>query len=72
MRTILAFALALITVLFAFENTDSMIINFGPYEISGSVAIILIGTFIFGIITGIIATLPSNYKRRKLLKTLSD
>lgn len=72
MRTILAFALALITVLFAFENQNQMDIKLGPYEITGSVAIILIGTFIFGIITGIVATLPNNYKRRKLLRTLSD
>ena len=72
MRTILAFALALVAVLFAFQNQGPMRIQIATYEISGSVAIILIGTFIFGIITGIVATLPSNYKRRKLIKTLSD
>jgi uncharacterized integral membrane protein len=72
MRTILAFALALITVLFAFVNQNAMDIKLGPYEIHGSVAVILIGTFIFGIITGIVATLPSSYKRRKMLRTLSD
>ena len=72
MRTILAFLLALLTVLFAFENADPMEIQFGPYQIQGSEAIVLIGTFIFGIITGILATLPSNIKRRRMLKSLSD
>ena len=72
MRTILAFALALVTVLFASENQSTIDIQFGPYQIEGSVAIILIGTFIFGIVTGIVATLPSNIKRRRMLKTLSD
>ena len=72
MRTILAFALALMTVLFATENSGTMNIQLGPYEISGSITIILISTFIFGIITGVLATLPGNIKRRRMLKTLSD
>lgn len=68
MRTILAFVLALVTVLFAMDNQTQMILNIGPFQIEQSVAIIIISTFIFGIITGISATLPNAYKRRKVLK----
>lgn len=68
MRTVLAFLLALITVLFAMDNQDSMLLNLGPYEIEGRVAVILIGTFIFGIITGVLAMSPSSYKRYRQLK----
>ncbi len=72
MRTILAFLLALITVLFALENQSSMSLNLGPYEINGSTAIILIGTFIFGVITGVLAMSPSHYKRYRQVKSLAD
>ena len=68
MRTVLAFLLALLTVLFALENQGPMDLNLGPYEIHGSVAIILIGTFIFGVITGVLAMSPSSYKRYRQLK----
>ena len=72
MRTVLAFLLALLTVLFALENQNPMDLNLGPFEIQGTVAIILIGTFIFGIITGVLAMSPSSYKRYRKLKSLAD
>ena len=72
MRTILAFALALVTVLFAFDNQTQMSIFLGPFEIIESTAIIIISTFIFGIITGIAATLPNNIKRRRMLSSLKS
>ena len=72
MRTILAFVLALVTVLFALDNQTPMTIILGPFEITETVAIIVIGTFIFGIVTGIVATLPNNIKRRRLLRSLSE
>ncbi|MEZ4701623.1 MAG: LapA family protein [Rhodothermales bacterium] len=68
MRTILAFALALITVLFGFENQTKINIQLGPYAIEGTVAVILISTFIIGILTGILATLPSSIRRRRLMR----
>jgi hypothetical protein len=58
----------LITVLFGFENQTQINIRLGPYEIQGTVAVILISTFIIGIIAGIIATLPASLRRRKLLR----
>ena len=64
MRIILAFVLALITVLFAMDNQTEMVLNIGPFELRESVAIIVISTFILGVITGLSATLPSAYKRR--------
>ena len=64
MRTILAFILALITVLFAKDNQAEMILNLGPFELRESVSIIIICTFILGVITGLSATLPGVYKRR--------
>ncbi|MFK7849163.1 MAG: lipopolysaccharide assembly protein LapA domain-containing protein [Rhodothermales bacterium] len=72
MRTVLAFLLALLTVLFALENQNTMDLNLGPYEIHGSTAIILIGTFIFGIVTGVLAMSPSSYRRYKQLKSIAD
>ena len=72
MRTVLAFLLALITVLFALENQNSMDLVLGPYEIHGSTAIILIGTFIFGVVTGVLAMTPSSYSRYRKLKSMAD
>ena len=68
MRTILAFTLALIAMLFGFSNQDMIVIQIGPYPIQGSVAVILISTFILGIFTGILATLPSSLRRRRLMR----
>jgi uncharacterized integral membrane protein len=68
MRTILAFALALITLLFGFENQRLVNIQLGPYTIEGTVAVIMISTFIFGILTGILATLPSSIRRRRQMR----
>ena len=72
MRTILAFFLALMCVLFGFQNQTPIDILIGPYEIQGSVAIVLISTFMMGVFTGIMASLPGNLKRRRILRTLSD
>lgn len=72
MRTVLAFLLALLTVIFALENPEQMSLNLGPYEIHGTTAIILIVTFIFGVITGVLAMTPSSYTRYKKLKSLAD
>lgn len=68
MRTVLAFLLALLTVLFAMDNQETMLLTLGPYVIEGRIAVILIGTFIFGIITGVLAMSPSSYKRYRQLK----
>ena len=72
MRTVLAFLLSLLTVLFALENPDQMSLNLGPYEIHGSTAIILICTFIFGVVTGVMAMSPSSYKRYRKLRSMAD
>lgn len=68
MRTILAFLLALITVLFGLENQTRINISLGPYLIEGSIAVILISTFTIGILAGVIATLPASIRRRRAMR----
>ncbi len=67
---IVSLVLAVLAVLFALQNPDLMRVNFGPFEVEGSTALVLILTFALGALVGILAMVPSKVKSRKQVKTL--
>lgn len=72
MRFSLVFSLALsiIAVIFALQNPQPMDVNLLFFESSGSTALVLILTFGFGILVGLLSTLPKQLRTRRKLKEL--
>lgn len=62
--------LAIVAVLFALQNPQSMDVNFLFFETQGSTALVLILTFGFGVVVGLLSTLPSRLRTRRKLKEL--
>ncbi len=58
MRTVLVLVFLLLMVFFALENQLQTTVIVGPFAITQSVAIIVISTFIIGVIIGRAVTLP--------------
>ncbi len=67
---IVSLLLAVLAVLFALQNPDLMRVNFGPFEVEGSTALVLILTFALGALVGILAMVPGKVKSRKQVKSL--
>lgn len=72
MRTGLVFSLllAILAVIFALQNPQAMDVNLLIFETRGSTALILILTFGFGVIVGLLSTLPKQLRTRRKLKEL--
>jgi uncharacterized integral membrane protein len=72
MRTglILSLLLAILAVVFALQNPQSMDVNLLFFETQGSTALILILAFGFGVIVGVLSTLPKQLRTRRKLKEL--
>jgi len=67
---IFSLALAIVAVIFALQNPQSMDVNLLFFETSGSTALILILTFGFGILVGLLSTLPKQLRTRRKLRAL--
>lgn len=67
---VLSLVLAILAVVFALQNPAYMDVNIGPFDITGSTALILMVTFCIGVVVGILATAPSLVKRRKRIRHL--
>lgn len=72
MRTglILSLLLAILAVIFALQNPQSMDVNLLFFETQGSTALILILAFGFGVVVGVLSTLPKQLRTRRKLKEL--
>lgn len=72
MRTglILSLLLAILAVIFALQNPQSMDVNLLVFETQGSTALILILTFGLGVLVGLLSTLPKQLRTRRKLKDL--
>lgn len=70
MRIALVFSLllAVLAVLFALQNPQTIRVNFILYETSGSAALVLIVTFAIGVLVGLLSTLPGRIRDRRQLK----
>jgi uncharacterized integral membrane protein len=80
---IIGFILAAFTIFFAFQNNDSVTVNFLQYEVTSSLALIIIASMCIGFLISIIIFLPraiaDSWKARlqnreiaKLKKRLND
>jgi uncharacterized integral membrane protein len=64
---ILALAIALLAVVFAIQNNIVVKVSFLFWETEGSLALILLITFILGVLVGIFVLIPRLIKAKKLI-----
>lgn len=69
---ILALLLAIGTVVFALQNPGTTDLQFGPYHLTASTALILIVAIAMGVIIGSLAMIPGRHRRRKEIKHLKQ
>lgn len=62
--------LAILAVIFALQNPQSMEVNLLFFETTGSTALVLIVTFGLGVVVGLLSTLPTQLRTRRKLKKL--
>ena len=62
--------LAIFAVVFALQNPQPMDVNLLFFQTQGSTALILILTFGFGVLVGLLSTLPKQLRTRRKLKEL--
>lgn len=67
---ILSLILAVLAVIFALQNPQPMDVNLLFFQMEGSTALVLILTFAFGVIVGLLSSLPGRLRARRKLKTL--
>ncbi len=67
---IVALLIAVLATIFAVQNPQSTTLFIGTYEITSTVALIIIVTFLVGVVVGILASLPGQMRARKRLKKL--
>jgi len=64
--------LAILAVVFALQNPQTMDVNLLFFQTQGSTALILILTFGFGVVVGLLSTLPKQLRTRRKLKELQE
>ena len=62
--------LAILAVIFALQNPQPMDVNLLFFETEGSTALVLILTFGFGVVVGLLSSLPGRIRARRELKAL--
>ena len=67
---ILSLLLSVLVAGFALLNTAEVTVNFGLFEATGPIALVVILTFVLGVAVGALAMVPGRLKRRRELKTL--
>lgn len=72
MRFSLLFSLvlAILAVIFALQNPQPMDVNLLFFETEGSTALVLILTFGFGVLVGLISSVPARLRAHRKLKQL--
>lgn len=64
--------LAIVAVIFALQNPQPMDVNLLFYQTEGSTALVLILTFGFGVVVGLLSSLPGRLRARRKLKELQQ
>ncbi|GEM_PF-2828761 len=67
---ILSLFLSVLVAVFALLNTAEVTVNFGLFEATGPIALVVILTFALGVVVGALAMIPGRLKRRKEMKAL--
>lgn len=72
MRFALIFSLlvAIVAVVFALQNPQTMEVNLLFVETQGSAALVLLVTFAIGVVVGLLSTLPSRIRDKRKIKKL--
>ncbi len=67
---VLALLLALGAVVFALQNPDPVTIQVGTLMLGSSTAFVVLATFIAGVLTGILTSIPSRWAASREIKAL--
>ncbi|PQJ33971.1 hypothetical protein BSZ35_04510 [Salinibacter sp. 10B] len=67
---IFSLLLAIVAVIFALQNPQPMDVNLLFFQTEGSTALVLILTFGFGVVVGLLSSLPGRIRARRELKAL--
>jgi putative membrane protein len=67
---IFSLVLAIVAVIFALQNPQPMDVNLLFFQTEGSTALVLILTFGFGVLVGLLSSLPGRLRARRQLKEL--
>lgn len=62
--------LAVLAVIFALQNPQPMEVNLLFFQTDGSTALVLILTFAFGVVVGLVSSLPGRLRARRELREL--
>ena len=65
-----ALVLAVVAVIFALQNPQPMEVNLLFFQTEGSTALVLILTFAFGVVVGLISSLPGRLRAQRKVKEL--
>jgi lipopolysaccharide assembly protein A len=72
-KLLISVIIALLLVIFAVQNANEIDINFWFWSVKGSLAVVLLITFLLGIVVGMLSALPSLFrKKEKDKKTKTD
>lgn len=69
---IFSLVLAIVAVFFAVQNPQPMDVNLLFFQTEGSTALVLILTFAFGVVVGLLSSLPGRIRARRQLKALQQ
>ena len=67
---IVSLLLAVGAAVFAMQNPNETSLNIGPYVITASTALVIIVTFMLGVVVGILASVPSRIRQRREMRAL--
>jgi putative membrane protein len=67
---VISLAIAVVAVVFALANNEDMAVNLIVVRTEGSKALILMVTFIMGVVVGLLSTLPARFRDRREVKRL--
>jgi hypothetical protein len=67
---LLALLIALAALTFALQNPGYITVRLGPYQIEQTTALILLVSFILGVLVGMLAMLPGQLKRTREIRQL--
>ena len=69
---IFALILAIIVVIFALQNSDTVTVKLWFWEVQSSVALVMLIILLIGAILGVMFSLPSIFKKNKKIEDLEE
>ncbi len=69
---IIALILAIIVVIFALQNSDTVLVKLWFWEVQSSVALVMLIILLIGAILGVLFSLPSIFRKNKKIEELQE